>query len=95
MNLVDRYLGEIINYGGEFMSRGEAIADMQRIGMEPRCIDRWLQGNELMARLRSEEQTTASSHSTPAKDVTFKKAPRSRPATAVNLSLPLSVESEE
>jgi len=47
----NKYLGELISYGGEPYTRAEAIADMQRIGMDQPSIDRWLQGQELMDRI--------------------------------------------
>jgi hypothetical protein len=49
---VSRYLDELIDYGGEPHTRGEAILDMQRSGLPQPCIDRWLQGQELAARIR-------------------------------------------
>ena len=32
---------------------------MQEMGMDQPCIDRWLQGNELMARLRRRNEKTS------------------------------------
>jgi hypothetical protein len=49
---VSRYLDEIIDYGGTFCTRAEAILDMQGKGIEQQYIDRWLQGNEMAARIR-------------------------------------------
>ena len=49
---IDRYLNEVIDYGGLDYTRGEAILDMQRMGMTQPEIDRWLQGNEFAQRLR-------------------------------------------
>jgi hypothetical protein len=44
---------EIIDYGGEWCSRGHAIQDMQRDGMSRHAIDWWLIGNDRhMANLR-------------------------------------------
>jgi hypothetical protein len=48
----NRYLAEIISYGGEPYTRAEAILDMQRMQIPQPCIDRWLQGNDLAQRLR-------------------------------------------
>jgi hypothetical protein len=54
-NLMEKYLGEVISFGGVWMPRGEVIATMQREGQDPRCIDRWLQGQEFMAELTRQE----------------------------------------
>jgi hypothetical protein len=53
----NKYLDELISYGGEPYTRAEAIADMQRIGMDQLSIDRWLQGQELMNRIESCRRT--------------------------------------
>ena len=53
---VDRYLNEIIDYGGEPFTRAEATLDMQSIGMDQPCIDRWLQGYEHGQRLRERRE---------------------------------------
>jgi hypothetical protein len=55
-----RYLDEIIDYGGHPFTRAEVILDMQSIGADQSCIDRWLQGHEFAQRLRerSAEITT-------------------------------------
>ncbi len=50
--LVEHYLNEIIDYGGEPYTRGEVILDMQRIGATQGMIDRWFQGYEHTQRLR-------------------------------------------
>jgi hypothetical protein len=63
-NLVDRYLSEVISYGGNPYTRGAVIAEMQSEGVDQACIDRWLQGQELAARLESARQ--ARMKSTPA-----------------------------
>ena len=47
----NKYLSELISYGGELFTRAEVIADMQRIGLDQPSIDRWLQGQELMDRI--------------------------------------------
>ena len=52
MKYIDRYLNEIIDYGGIPCTRAEAILHMQSIGMDQPCIDRWLQGQELAQRIR-------------------------------------------
>jgi hypothetical protein len=49
---VDKYLDEIIDYGGEPYTRVEAILDMQRMGATQGMIDRWPQGYEHAQRLR-------------------------------------------
>jgi hypothetical protein len=49
---ISSYLDEPIDYGGEPHTRGEAILDMQRSGLPQPCINRWLQGQELAARIR-------------------------------------------
>jgi len=49
------YLDEIIEFGGEWMSRGMVIAEMQREGQAQGSIDRWLQGQEFTAELRRRE----------------------------------------
>jgi hypothetical protein len=41
-----RYLSEIISYGGERMTRGEMIADLQRIAPNQAFVDRYLQGHD-------------------------------------------------
>ena len=51
-SFVDRYLNEIIDYGGLPCTRAEAILDMQQMGLTQPMIDRWLQGNELAQRIR-------------------------------------------
>jgi hypothetical protein len=51
-NPVSRYLDEIIDYGGIPTTRGEVILDMRSQGIDQPCIDRWLQGQELMASIR-------------------------------------------
>ncbi len=43
---IDKYLNEIIDYGGEPYTRAEVILDMQARGIDQPCIDRWLQGYE-------------------------------------------------
>lgn len=45
--MVDEYMNEIIDYGGEDYTRAEVIRDMQRIGQSQAQIDRWFQGYEL------------------------------------------------
>ena len=50
--LIDRYLNERIDYGGEPFTRAEVILDMQQRGIPQPCIDRWLQGNERAQALR-------------------------------------------
>jgi len=52
MRLIDRYLNEVIDYGGEPYTRAEVILDMQQRGIDQPCIDRWLQGNEHAQRRR-------------------------------------------
>jgi hypothetical protein len=47
-----RYLNELIDYGDIPTTRAEAILDIQRMGVDQGCIDRWLQGYELGERLR-------------------------------------------
>jgi hypothetical protein len=54
MSATNKYLDELISYGGEPTTRAEVIADMQRMGTPQPCIDRWLQGQELAARLRAQ-----------------------------------------
>ena len=49
---VSRYFDEVIDYGGEAATRAEAILDMQQMGMDQPCIDRWLKGKEMTARIR-------------------------------------------
>ena len=46
-NLVQRYMSEIIDYGGFAMTRAEVIRDMQQMGLPQPSIDRWFQGYEL------------------------------------------------
>ena len=46
------YLNEIIDYGGEPWARGDAIKDMQALGLTQPDIDRWLQGYELAQHLQ-------------------------------------------
>lgn len=45
-NPLNRYLDELIDYGGEPYTRAEAILDMQPNTTPQPCIDRWLQGHE-------------------------------------------------
>jgi len=53
---IDRYLNEIIDYGGIPCTHAEAILHMQSIGMDQPCIDRWLQGQELAQRIRQRRE---------------------------------------
>ncbi len=48
----NKYLDELISYGGIPCTRAEAILDMQAMGLDQPCIDRWLQGYEHTQRLR-------------------------------------------
>jgi hypothetical protein len=57
--LVQQYLEEVIDYGGEPYTRGEAILHMQSIGLNQSNIDRWLQGYELGQRLRTQRAHSA------------------------------------
>ena len=43
---IDRYLNELIDYGGIHHTRAEVILDMQQRGIDQPRIDRWLQGYE-------------------------------------------------
>ena len=52
MRPANRYLHELIDYGGLPYTRAEPVLDMQSLGMDQPCIDRWLQGNDLAQRLR-------------------------------------------
>jgi hypothetical protein len=56
MRVTNKYLNEVIDYGGEPFTRAEAILDMQRIGATQGMIDRWLQGYEYTQRLRERRQ---------------------------------------
>ena len=49
---LNKYLDELISYGGEPYTRAEAILDMQQRGIDQPCIDRSLQGYEHAQRLR-------------------------------------------
>ena len=49
--LLDRYLAEPIRYGGELWARIDVIRDLKRCGLDDRCIDRYLQGSELLNKL--------------------------------------------
>ncbi|HLI77558.1 MAG TPA: hypothetical protein VKV02_11475 [Acidobacteriaceae bacterium] len=49
---LNRYLDELISFGGEACTRAEAIAQMRSEGTPERLIDRWLQGQEVMARIQ-------------------------------------------
>jgi hypothetical protein len=52
----NKYLDEIIEYGGEPMTRGAVIAEMQSRGTPQTLIDHWLQGQELAADLRPQHE---------------------------------------
>jgi len=52
MQPINKYLDELIDYGGEPYTRVEAVLDMQRMGATQAMIDRWLQGYEHAQRLR-------------------------------------------
>lgn len=56
MRPLDRYLNELIDYGGLPATRAEVILDMQRAGHPQPAIDRWLQGQELAAELRARRE---------------------------------------
>ena len=56
VTMVEKYLNEIIDYGGEPYTRAEAILDMQRMGVPQSGIDRWFQGYELGKRLQAERE---------------------------------------
>ena len=45
--LVQRYLDELVEYGGEMWRRGDVILDLKQSGLDDRCVDRYLQGMEL------------------------------------------------
>lgn len=47
---LDAYLGEVISYGGIPTRRGDAIRDMQRMGLTRPQIDAWLIGHERSAK---------------------------------------------
>ena len=53
---LDRYLNELIDFGGELMTRADVIREMQSEGTDRACIDRWLQGYELGQRLRARRE---------------------------------------
>ncbi|QMV19977.1 hypothetical protein GOB94_15770 [Granulicella sp. 5B5] len=55
MRYLDRYLNELIDYGGIPTTRAEVILDMQRAGNPQPVIDRWLQGQEYAAILRARQ----------------------------------------
>ncbi len=57
---IDRYFNEIIDYGGLPCTRGEAVLDMQRMGLTQPMIDRWLQRYELAQRLRERHECLSS-----------------------------------
>lgn len=51
----ERYFGEIVLYGGVYMTRGEVIADLEAQGGTPRMVDRYLFGlDRHMERLRAQ-----------------------------------------
>jgi hypothetical protein len=56
MSAANKYLDELISYGGEPTTRAEVISDMQPMGTPQPCIDRWLQGQEHAARLRAQRE---------------------------------------
>jgi hypothetical protein len=56
MRSLDRYLNELIDYGGLPATRAEVILDMQRAGHPQPLIDRWLQGQEFAARRDARRQ---------------------------------------
>lgn len=58
-SLVDEYMNEIIDYGGEDYTRAEVIRDMRRMGQTPAQIDRWFQGYELGKELASKRLARA------------------------------------
>jgi hypothetical protein len=51
--LVARHLAEPINYGGELLTRGEVMQRLRDDGATPAMADRWMQGYELMQRIRA------------------------------------------
>jgi hypothetical protein len=50
------YLSELVSYGGEVMSRGEMIADLQKTLGDPAMVDRYLQGHDLAQQLREKRE---------------------------------------
>ena len=52
----NKYLDEVISYGGQPTTCAEVIADMQRTGTPQPLIDRWLQGQEHAARSRAKRE---------------------------------------
>ena len=52
---LDTYLNELIDFGGEWMTRADVIRTMQAEGTDRACIDRWLQGYELGQRIRARQ----------------------------------------
>jgi hypothetical protein len=53
---LDKYLNELIDYGGVAATRAEVIRDMQAQGTDQSCIDRWLQGYECAQRIRARRE---------------------------------------
>ncbi len=53
---LDKYLNELIDFGGDLMTRAEVIRTMQAEGTDRACIDRWFQGYELGQRLRARRE---------------------------------------
>ncbi len=45
--LIDRYLTEPVNFGGEVMTREHVIRTLKSVGADDRSVDRYLQGAEL------------------------------------------------
>ena len=56
MRRPNKYLDELISYGGQPFTRAEVIADMQRDGTPQLLIDRWLQSQEHAARRHAQHR---------------------------------------
>lgn len=50
--IVTRYLAELVSYGGEIVTVGEMIIDLQNLGVPPRGIDMFLMGHDRRKKIR-------------------------------------------
>ena len=48
MNMTEKFLQQKYMYGGELMSLGSIIIDLQNTAPNQQCVDRYLQGMFLM-----------------------------------------------
>lgn len=54
MNMTNKFLNKKYNYGGELMTLGAIIIDLQKNAPSPQCVDKYLQGLFLREKIRKD-----------------------------------------